>query len=119
MQISVHANSNSIVFDLNNSHAAKELYNQLPLTITVDNYGNNEKIFYPPKKLDITDTPLANAQLGTLAYYAPWGDVVMFYASFGSASGLYELGKAISGSEHIKNLSSMIKITKVTKSDKS
>ena len=117
MQISIHANDYTITFDLNNSHAAKELYNQLPLTITVDNYGNNEKIFYPPKKLDISDTPLANAQLGTLAYYAPWGDVVMFYASFGSASGLYELGKAISGSEFIKNISGLVKITKVKNSD--
>jgi hypothetical protein len=32
---------------------------------------------------------LADARTGTLAYYAPWGDVVMFYKEFGTASGLY------------------------------
>jgi hypothetical protein len=118
MQINIQANGNTIVFKLNNSQAAKELYDQLPLTITIENYSNNEKIFYPPKKLHTTGTPLANAQFGTLAYYAPWGDVVVFYDSFGSASGLYELGNVISGSEYIKNMSGTIQIKKETNRDK-
>ena len=112
MKINVKAKGNTTVFELNNSPAAKELYAQLPLSITVENYSSNEKIFYPPKKLNITDTPLADARAGTLAYYAPWGDVVMFYASFGSAAGLYELGHAISGSEHIQAMSGTIQIEK-------
>ena len=113
MQINIITNNNTIVYELNNSQAAKELYEQLPLTITVEDYSNNEKIFYPPKKLNTSGTPLANAQSGTLAYYAPWGDVVMFYDDFGSASGLYELGNVISGGEHIKNMSSRIQIKKM------
>jgi hypothetical protein len=118
MQIYIQANGNTIVYELNNSQAARELYGQLPLTITVEDFGNNEKIFYPPKKLDTTGTPLANAQFGTLAYYAPWGDVVMFYDRFGSASGLFELGNIISGGEHIKNMSGTLQIKKVTNGDK-
>ena len=92
MKISVKANGKTTVFELNNSPAAKELYSQLPLSIRVEDYSDNEKIFYPPKKLNTADTPTANARAGTLAYYAPWGDVVMFYKDFGSASGLFELG---------------------------
>jgi hypothetical protein len=114
MQISVKANSNTTVFELNNSPAARDLYAQLPLSITVENYGNNEKIFYPPKKLNTTNTPQADAQAGSLAYYAPWGDVVMFYKRFGSAGGLYELGHAISGSEHISGMSGTLQIEKVS-----
>lgn len=110
MKIRVKANDKVIVFELNNSSAAKSLYEQLPMTIEVENYSNDEKIFYPDQKLDVSDTPLAQASLGTLAYYAPWGDVVMFYADFGSASGLYELGQAISGQENISSLSGTIKI---------
>jgi len=111
MRIVVNSNENTIVFELNNSQAARELYAQLPLSIAVENYSDNEKIFYPPKKLNTTDTPLAkNIKAGTLAYYAPWGDVVMFYGSFGSAAGLYELGRIISGSEYIQNLSGTIHI---------
>ena len=112
MQVSVHSNGNITVFQLNNSPASKELYDQLPLIIEVENYSHNEKIFYPPKKLDTSNTPLADAKMGTLAYYAPWGNVVMFYRDFGKASGLYDLGYAVSGVEHIQNMSGTIEITK-------
>lgn len=112
-EISVQANGNTIVFELNNSPAASDLYSQLPLNIQVENYSTNEKIFYPPKKLDTTDTPLADAQAGTLAYYAPWGNVVMFYDSFGTANGLYELGRAVLGEEWIEGLSGTIQIEKL------
>lgn len=113
MKIRVKANGNTTVFELNSSPAARNLYAQLPLSITVENYSDNEKIFYPPKKLNATDTPRADGgRAGTLAYYAPWGDVVLFYRGFSSASGLYELGHATSGSEHIPEMSSTIQIEK-------
>lgn len=112
MRIRVKANGKTTVFELNNSPAARDLYDQLPLSIAVENYSDNEKIFYPPKKLNTTDAPKADAEAGTLAYYAPWGDVVMFYARFGGAKGLYELGQAVSGSEHIQGMSGTIRIEK-------
>lgn len=113
MQITVQANGQEIVFKLNDSQASKDLYAQLPMSIKVENYSSNEKIFYPPKKLGTGNTPLVkSASSGTLAYYAPWGDVVMFYGSFGSASGLYELGHAVQGNELIRKLSGTIKVQK-------
>jgi hypothetical protein len=114
IKVVAKAEGRTTIFKLNNSTAARELYAQLPLSIKVEDYSNNEKIFYPPKKLGTESTPLADAQKGTLAYYAPWGDVVMFYDHFGSASDLYELGHAVSGSEHIKSMSGTIKIGKGT-----
>jgi hypothetical protein len=84
------------------------------LSIAVEDYASSEKIFYPPEKLNTADAPLADARAGTLAYYAPWGDVVMFYERFGSAAGLYELGHAISGSEYIRSMSGTIQIEKVS-----
>ena len=114
MQISVKANGKTTVFELNNSPAARDLFAQLPLSIKVENYSDNEKIFYPPKKLNTTDTPQADAQVGTLAYYAPWGNVVMFFGSFGSAAGLYELGNATLGNENIRGMSGTIHVEKVS-----
>jgi len=35
----------------------------------------------------------------------------MFYKPFGAASGLYELGHAIAGGEHIEQLTGMVEIT--------
>ena len=112
LKIIVKANGKTVTFELNESTAAKSLYDQLPMTVDVENYSNNEKIFYPEKKLDTSDAPLANAKKGTLAYYAHWGDIVMFYADFGSASGLYELGEAVSGNDEIVSLSGKIQIEK-------
>ncbi len=111
MQIRVESDGKMIVFELNDSQAARELYEQLPLSIQVEDYSTNEKIFYPPEELDISDAPLAEAAgAGTLAYYAPWGDVVMFYGDFGGAGGLYELGEAVSGAEYISELSGSIQV---------
>lgn len=111
MQITVTGNGSSIVYELNDSQAARDLYAQLPLEIEVENYDGIEKIYYPPKKLGTSNTPLVkSARPGTLAYYAPWGDVVMFYGSFGSAAGLYELGYTVKGADHIRSLVGAIRI---------
>lgn len=109
-KISVTSNGQITLFELNDSQASNSLYEQLPLTIEVENYSDNEKIFYPPVDLTMTDAVSANAVTGTLAYYEAWTDVVMFYEDFGSASGLYELGQAISGSEYIEDMSGTIEI---------
>ena len=112
MRVRVAANGKTTVFELNTSQAAKDLYAQLPLSIKVENYSNNEKIFYPPNKLNTNNTPQADAKVGTLAYYAPWGDVVMFYGDFGSAPGLYELGHAVSGISIINQMTGTLRIEK-------
>ena len=90
--------------------AAADLYSQLPLTIEVEDYSTNEKIFYPPEELDTGDAPEAAGGAGVLAYYEPWGDVVLFYDDFGTASGLHELGTVTSGSENISELSGSVRI---------
>lgn len=99
-----------IEYALNDSQAAADLYSQLPLTIEVEDYSTNEKIFYPPEELDTGDAPEAAGGAGVLAYYEPWGDVVMFYDDFSTASGLYELGTVTSGSENISELSGSVLI---------
>ena len=103
----------NIVFQLNDSTAAKALYEQLPLSIPVENYSNNEKIFYSPNELDTSDAPLAEGPAGVLAYYAPWGNVVLFYGKCGGASGLYALGEAVSGADQIETLSGEIQVSRV------
>ena len=43
-------NNQTIEIELNNSPSANDLYNQLPLSIDLEDYSTNEKIFYPPNK---------------------------------------------------------------------
>lgn len=81
-----------VIIALNNSNAAKDLVQQNPSQVRIENYSNDEKTFYPDKELDLANTPRANASVGTLGYFAPWGDVCLFYRDFGAAAGLYSLG---------------------------
>ena len=113
MKIQVQSGELVIVYTLNDSQAAKDLYAQLPLTLEVKDFSTNEKTFYPPEKLDVSDTPMANADKGSLCYYAPWADVVMFYDHFGRGSSLYALGEAISGKDDIEKLTGTITVAAV------
>lgn len=111
MKIQVKGNGAVIEFAINDSQAAKDLYAQLPVSVEVENFSNNEKIFYPQNELDVSDAPVAEGGAGTLAYYAPWGDVVMFYGSFSSNGSLYELGEAVNGAEMISTLSGTVEVS--------
>ncbi len=109
-RIRVTAGETVVVYELNDSQAARDLWEQLPLTVEAEDYSTNEKIFYPPEELDAGDAPLASGGAGVLAYYAPWGDIVMFYDSFGENGSLYELGRAVSGSEAVGEISGTVQI---------
>lgn len=112
-QISVRSGDTEVIYRLNDSNAADSLYEMLPLTVEVEDYSTNEKIFYPPEELACVETPLAmsDTEGGALAYYEPWGNVVMFYDGYSENSALYELGHVVSGVENIGRMSGMITIT--------
>ena len=80
--------------------------------VDAEDFSTNEKVFYPPKELAGVETPAASSSTGagTLAYYEPWGNVVMFYDGFNENPSLYELGYAVSGAEQISRLSGTITV---------
>ena len=108
--ISVQFDGGTVVYRLNESAAAASLLEQLPLTAEAEDYSDNEKIFYPPAPLDTRGAPLAQAGAGTLAYYAPWGDVVLFYGDYSENPSLFELGQAVSGGELVSGISGTVTI---------
>lgn len=112
-QIKVSDGTHSVIFELNNTSAAHSLYNMLPLEVEVQNYSNNEKVFYPSKTIEYgNDCIEDNCPVGTLALFSPWGNVVLYYGAAARYSGLYILGHAISGTEQINQLSGKITVTK-------
>lgn len=110
MKISVSDGKNKIIYELNNSEQSKSLYSQLPLKIQIENYSTNEKIFYPKEKLPLKNGLEGAGDSGTLAYFSPWGNVVLFYGKFSEYPGLFILGKATDGAENIKNLSGIVTV---------
>ena len=102
-----------ILFALNESSACKSFYRQLPLTVPVENYSNNEKIFQPPKKLDCSSVQEGDCPVGSIAYFSPWNNICMYYGNAPRYSGLYVMGKAVKGAGQIGKISGKIKIEAV------
>lgn len=114
-QMQVTDGTNTVVFTLNSTDAANALWKRLPITASVSNYSNNEKIFYPDPELDYgTNNEEGDCPAGTLALFSPWGNIVMYYGHASRYSGLYILGSATSGSSDIRNLSGTITASKVS-----
>ncbi|MBM6816155.1 DUF362 domain-containing protein [Olsenella uli] len=112
MTINVTCAGQTVTYELNDSVAARGLVGQLPLTLEVTPFGSNEQTFYPPEALDCSDAPLAAGGAGVLAYYEPWGDVVMFYDDFSRNGSLYELGHATAGTVAIAGMAGTIEVTR-------
>lgn len=110
MKISVSDGKNKIVYELNASGQSKSLYSQLPIKVQIENYSTNEKIFYPKEKIPLKNGIEGSGDSGTLAYFSPWENIVLFYGKFSGYPGLFILGKAVSGAENIKNLSGIVSV---------
>jgi len=73
---------------------ALDFVSLLPLTLTLEDYANTEKVSSLPKRLDTTDAPAGyKPSIGDITYYAPWGNLAIFYKGFSYAQGLVPLGK--------------------------
>ncbi|MCW8100365.1 cyclophilin-like fold protein [Streptomyces tauricus] len=72
---------------LNDSPAARDFAELLPLTLDLEDFHNTERVADLPRKLDTSGAPApAPAKAGDLAYYAPWGNLALFYRDGPAAS---------------------------------
>lgn len=108
--IEVRSGETAVTYALEDNAAADALLAQLPLTIEIEDYSTNEKIFYPPQALETAGAPAASGGAGVLAYYEPWGDVVLFYDDFSENASLFALGRAVSGAESIRDLTGTVTV---------
>ena len=53
---------------------------------------------------------MADEGAGTLAYYEPWGDVVLFYGDYSEKPSMYEMGHVVSGGELVSRMTGTISI---------
>lgn len=86
-------NRTSYQITLEDSAQAQLLVEQLPLTLTFEDFGRNERIAYLPHKLDIAKwKQSAEVKRGDLAYYVPWGNLCVFRVNYHSPNDLVILG---------------------------
>lgn len=83
---------------LDDHPAVRDLLSMLPITVTFEDYNGIEKIGYLPRKLHTEGSPSnCDPSIGTFAYYAPWGNLSVFYQDFRHSEGLVPLGRIESG----------------------
>ncbi|MFC3228571.1 cyclophilin-like fold protein [Marinibaculum pumilum] len=91
---------NRVAATLEDNAAARQFAAMLPLTVTLKDYAATEKVSDLPEKLDAEDAPEGyDPELGDIAYYAPWGNLAIFYRDFGYSRGLVRLGGIETGIE--------------------
>ena len=72
MLIRVTCGEHSAVFQLYDTEAALDLYEQLPLILELENFRDAQWMFYPPEELGVTDAEVYHdGRRGELSYYAP------------------------------------------------
>ena len=92
-----------VLVNLYDTQAGRELVAMLPLTLPFEDYARAEKIACLPRKLS-SGAPPSTSPSGDFTYYAPWGNLAVFYKGFGQASGLYILGAIESGKETLAGM---------------
>jgi hypothetical protein len=88
---------------LDDNAAARDFASLLPLSLTLRDHARTEKVSDLPRKLTTRGAPAgADPDVADLAYYAPWGNLAIFYRDFGYSSGLVKLGRIDAGIEKLR-----------------
>lgn len=94
MRIRITANDQSFTAVLEDSETARDLVSLLPIEVTLDDYNRTEKVADLPRRLSTAGAPDgAEPVVGDIAYYAPWGNLAIYYRDFAYSRGLVRLGR--------------------------
>lgn len=92
-----------ITATLDDNATSRDFVSLLPLTLTLEDYAATEKVGDLPRRLSTERAPSGvEPATGDVAYYAPWGNLAIFYRDFRYSTGLVRLGKLDSGIETLR-----------------
>ncbi|MFG2802494.1 cyclophilin-like fold protein [Streptomyces pseudovenezuelae] len=98
MNIRLTLDGHPVAATLNDSPTARDLAAQLPLTLSLRDLNQAEKIADLPRKLSTSGAPEgADPEVGDLAYYAPWNQLATYYRDAPYAAGLVIVGHMADG----------------------
>jgi hypothetical protein len=110
MKVRLRFEEDELTATLIASKTTQDFISLLPLTLTLEDYGNTEKISYPPRRLSTDAAPAGiDPSVGDITYYAPWGNMAIFIRDFEYSSGLVLLGK-IDGDIEALNVSGPVNV---------
>lgn len=93
MNIRIILEDQVLTATLENTPAARQFADMLPIDLTLEDYHGIEKVADLPSRLETDDAPEGHKpSMGDITYYAPWGNLAIFYRDFGYSKGLVSLG---------------------------
>lgn len=98
-KIRITGNGGQAVIILYDNPASRDFVSLLPLSLSFRDYAGEEKIADLPRTLTMRGGMSGTDAGGDFAYYAPWGNLAVFYKGFGKGQGLCILGRIASGKE--------------------
>ena len=99
MKIRMDVDGEVVTATLDNTAAARDFTALLPLSLTLKDYADIERIADLPRKLSTAGAPAGmKPETGAITYYAPWGNLAIFIEDGkGSSRGLARLGSVDTG----------------------
>jgi hypothetical protein len=112
MQIQLTAGETILRATLFDNETSRDFVSRLPLTLPLTDYAGTEKISDLPVQLSTSGAPAgADPEIGDITYYAPWGNLAIFYKDFGHSQGLIKLGHIDSGIDELAGISDGREVT--------
>lgn len=105
VKVKLTFNNEEVIVNMYDNPTSRDFLSQLPLTVTLEDYAGTEKISYLSKNLSTEKAPSgSDPSVGDFTYYAPWGNLAIFYRDFRYSNGLIILGKIDSGVEKLESI---------------
>ena len=84
MKIRINLGDTIVMATLEDNEVSRDFFSLLPLSLTLRDYVATEKISELPRRLDTKGAPPGvDPSVGDIAYYAPWGNLAVFYKDAG------------------------------------
>lgn len=95
-----------VLINIDQTPSGRDFLALLPLELTMKDYNSTEKISDLPRRLTTQSAPPGiEPAAGTFAYYAPWGNLAIFYRDYRYSNNLLRLGFIESGLDKVRSQS--------------
>jgi hypothetical protein len=92
------------------SETTRDFLSLLPLELTLSDFRETEKISDLPRQLSTAGAPEGH-EVGDITYYAPWGNLAIFYEGGEYSRGLVRLGRIDSDIEALAGSRGEVAVT--------
>lgn len=94
LKVNITVGDRTITATMEDNAAARDFLSRLPLEVTLSDYSNAEKIFYPSPALTTSKVARGCTPApGDITIYVPWGNVAIFYKNGSRSNDLIRIGR--------------------------